>query len=197
MARYSDEQFAKMLQANPHLDVIDDGRPPPKRRTLQALPPKRRLATGDAKARATLRGKANQAAGETFQKQLDAYHEELRHSGLAIVYRTDPPTRRTRTGLVATGTGPVDYIAFTRGGPVHFDAKVRSDAQGFTVRRKELHQLDWLHSLNAYGHRCGYVVMWTAHGVACWHPLASIDDRRIRYADGVALDGVRWMGALE
>lgn len=147
-----------------------------------------------ASADNALRGAANKAAGDAFEQRLDAYHARLRESYRAVVEKTNPPMRYVGNGrYVPVGSAIVDYVGHTWGGKgIHFDAKVRSDEQGFSIAQRDMHQLEWLWLVAEYGCYAGYLVYWTAHDTVCWHPVQTVDGQRIRYEDGAPLDGVDW-----
>lgn len=146
---------------------------------------------------ATMRGDRNRVQGETLQSRLDAYHSRLEAQGaIAGALRTDARTIQTGpTTARVVGKGWVDYIVFTMyGRSVHFDAKSTSDPQGYSVPTKSKHQVQRLRDMAAGQHIAGFVVEWLHHGVVCWHPISSVFGQRIRFADGVKLDDVEWMG---
>lgn len=170
----------------------------PKQTTAQ-MRERLRQVLDDKRDEAQHRGATNKAAGEAFQQELDMYHASLQRDGLAVVHRTDPPTRYIGDGRwVVVGKGPVDYIAFTGFGVVVFDAKVRA-GQAYSISGgdgSDLHQLGWLRSVAPFVAAAGYLVRWTAADEVRWHDVDSVDGQRVRMADGVAVEGVRWYNCL-
>lgn len=146
---------------------------------------------------AQLRGRDNRAAGEAFQDELDIYHRQLLLDGVALVHRTDPPMRYIGDGhWVPTGKGPVDYLAIVAGlGVVAFDAKVRSGT-AFSIGAKDEHQLQWLRDTVAVGGIAGYLVRWSDYNEVRWHPVATVDGKRVKIAHGTYCDGCQWLDTV-
>ena len=152
-----------------------------------------------APSHATMRGARNRAQGETLQSRLDAYHSRLDAQGaIAGALRTDARTVQTGpTTARVIGKGWVDYVIFLKyGRSVHFDVKSTIDPQGYSVPTKSKHQVQRLRDMAAGRHIAGFVVEWLYHGVVCWHPISSVFGQRIKFADGVELNDVEWMGAI-
>jgi len=142
------------------------------------------------------RGRENKAVGDAFQEELDIYHASLYRDGLALVYRTDPPVRYAGDGKwIVTGKGPVDYIAITKIGVVGFDAKSRV-GDGFSIGIDSLHQLHWMRDLVDLDNTAGFVVRWSDYEQVRWHDVSTVYGQRVRMADGVLLDGVKWLDAI-
>jgi len=142
------------------------------------------------------RGRANKAAGDAFQRELDLYHAQLYRDGVALVYRTDPPVRYAGDGKwIVTGKGPVDYLAITKGGVVGFDAKVRT-GDAFSIGMGSMHQLHWLRDLAFLDNVGGYVVRWSDYDQARWHDVSTVDGKRVRMSDGILIDGAKWLDVI-
>lgn len=139
------------------------------------------------------RNRNNRREGEAFEERLRSYHEELRLTGQATVYKTNPNLRMTgRNTAVITGKGPCDFMAFlSSGAVVVFDAKSRAE-NAFSIGKDMAHQLEWLHTMARYGHAAGLLVYWKEHERVRWHPVASFD-QRVRMADGLPVADVAWL----
>lgn len=142
------------------------------------------------------RNARNRQSGSDFEGRLHRYHEELRLTGQATVYKTNPDIRVTSPGkAVIVGAGPCDYFAFLANGRVvMFDAKSRAE-KAFQIGKDFAHQLAWLDTMRAYGHITGLLVWWKDHGECRWHPSDTFA-KRVRLADGILLEDVSWLPAV-
>jgi len=137
------------------------------------------------------RGRENQATGAAFQDELDIYHAGLTRSRTALVYRTDPAIRYAGDGLWrVVGKGPVDYLAITMDYVIGFDAKVRT-GDAFSIG--EVHQLAWLKDMASLDQLAGYLVRWSDYDEVRWHPVGTVDGKRVRRGEGRLCEGVRWL----
>ena len=141
----------------------------------------------------SLRNAANRQEGADFEKRLNGYHEELRLTGKALIYKTNPDIRMTGPGRAAiVGRGPCDYFGFlSNGRVVMFDAKSRAQ-KAFSIGDDMQHQITWMLGIAAQGHTAGLLVYWKDHGQVCWHPVQSFD-KRVRMEDGTPCAGVDWL----
>lgn len=155
---------------------------------------------------------ASRALGELFEQQLDGYHAELAHRGIATVRHNNPQAKllgygqasvgtksggkRTYTGTIAiiTGKAETDYIAFLNGGiVVHFDAKVRAGDKFYMSAEKVAHQVEWLKTMRRHGCEAGLLVWWHEHSEYRWHSIDSWGERRrVDREDGTPCPAYEW-----
>ena len=149
-------------------------------------------------------GAEAQEAGEEWQDQLDNYHAGLMRRGQMIkIFRQYPKMtatflmRRLVFVIQKGEKGPCDYaLIFADGRAGVCDAKSTSKQKQFTWPKKQEHQLTELRHLHFASD--GYcpafaLVEWREWREVRVHPIATIKDRTVYRADGLAVNGANWL----
>lgn len=180
--KFSPDQLAKMLAGNEEMSID-------RRFSMMDVAPAVRQNGGASQVL------LNKAAGQDFENRLNFYHAELYHRGVWVV-KQEPIARFGLGGAVYPQKGAVDYIAYTRGVTIHFDAKTCTDST-YHIPIDSMHQLTHLKTARQFGQIAGYVVWWTRQELACWHPVETVDGSSVRQRDGIALIGVDWLAVIK
>jgi penicillin-binding protein-related factor A (putative recombinase) len=146
-------------------------------------------------------GKRAKHNGDSFEDQLDAYHELLLERGaVAYVRRQMPPMRSVYRGgrvvFVPIGPGPCDYIFVLISGTAGiFDAKSTGNKNQFSWPKAQRHQLDEMHHFSRAGGGVAFaLVEWREWGEVRMHRHHQIEDGIVRRDEGMLVSGIGWEG---
>ena len=115
--------------------------------------------------------------GESFQLRVNAWCNDLRLKGLAVIHMTGPLTRVTgkdKKGPILrfAGKGPCDFIGVAGQRFVAFEAKSTSESR-YTVEEKNKHQYDFMLDCLMVQPSAivGYLIEYRSDNLVCWHDL--------------------------
>lgn len=148
-------------------------------------------------------GKVGRDRGLSWEAEVEAENAQLRKQGRAVVAKLEPKITPIKKGgkltVIYSGKGGCDWIGVADGQPVAFETKAVSNADEYSVLKKDAHQLDFVRDFAESCGKCvhldyvGYYIYWRTNNEKRFHPIKTISDRKIVRHDGILVE--RWIDA--